>query len=34
MNKNIHLVYPSGSKISTPDAIGRNLIKGLKKIWL
>ena len=31
MNKNIHLVYPSGNNISTPDAIGRNLIKGLKK---
>ena len=30
MNR-IHLVYPSGSRISTPDAIGRNLAQRLRK---
>ena len=29
----VHLVYPAGTRISTPDAIGRNLKLSLEKFY-
>ena len=31
--KRVHLVYPVGNKISTPDAIGRNLKLSLENFY-
>ena len=31
--KRVHLIYPVGNKISTPDAIGRNLKLSLENVY-
>ena len=31
--KRVHLIYPVGNKISTPDAIGRNLKPSLENVY-